>query len=58
MDISTLKHFLTMGGYAFYVWTAYGVAFVVLVTNLILPLVRQRRLLRALTLAKTPAKLE
>ena len=35
-----------MGGYAFYVWTAYGAAFVVLALNLAAPIVRRRRLLR------------
>ncbi len=31
-----LEQFFAMGGYAFYVWTAYGVATVVLLANLIL----------------------
>ena len=35
-----------MGGYAFYVWTAYGAAFVVLALNLAAPIVRRRRLVR------------
>ena len=38
--------FLTMGGYAAYVWPAYGVALVVLVCNAVLP-VRRLRNLRA-----------
>lgn len=36
-----LEHFLSMGGYAFYVWTAYGIAFTVLILNVILPLLRK-----------------
>ncbi len=34
-----------MGGYAFYVWTSYGVAMIVLVANLVAPLVQKRKLL-------------
>ncbi len=37
-----------MGGYAFYVWTSYGLAFVVLVANLIIPYNQERTLLRTL----------
>jgi heme exporter protein D len=40
-----MKEFLEMGGYALYVWTSYGIALVVLITNLILPLQQRRRLL-------------
>jgi heme exporter protein D len=41
-----LQEFFHMGGYAFYVWTAYGVAGVVLVANLVNPLLKERQLLR------------
>lgn len=44
-----LHEFLNMGGYAFYVWTAYALAAVVLITNVLVPLLsarRQRRELR------------
>ena len=37
----TLEQFFHMGGYAFYVWTAYGIALVVLSLNLLLPLRRK-----------------
>ena len=37
-----LNEFFHMGGYGFYVWTSYGIALVVLVLNIVLPL-RQRR---------------
>ena len=40
--------FLTMGGYAAYVWPAYGVAALVLLWNAILPARRLRRQLRGL----------
>jgi len=40
-----MKEFFEMGGYAFYVWTSYGLAFVVLVSNLIVPIRQRRRIL-------------
>ncbi len=42
----SLTEFFDMGGYAFYVWSSYGLALIVLVVNLVLP-VRQRRKLLA-----------
>ena len=41
-----LNEFLHMGGYGFYVWTSYGIALLVLLVNIILP-VRQRTKLLA-----------
>ncbi|HQU14612.1 MAG: heme exporter protein CcmD [Chromatiales bacterium 21-64-14] len=40
----TLHKFLYMGGYAFYVWTSYAIALVVLSANVLQPLYHQRRL--------------
>nr|WP_329743520.1 heme exporter protein CcmD [Dyella sp. A6] len=40
--------FLEMGGYAAYVWPAYGVFFVVLIADWLAPALRRRRLLREL----------
>jgi heme exporter protein D len=40
-----LNEFFHMGGYAFYVWTSYGIALLVLLVNVITPL-RQRRKVR------------
>jgi len=37
----SLEQFFSMGGYAFYVWTSYGIALVVLCLNLLLPLRRK-----------------
>jgi heme exporter protein D len=31
------EQFFSMGGYAFYVWTSYGLVFAMLVFNLVLP---------------------
>lgn len=33
IDLSTLKSFLQMGGYAFYVWSAYGLTLSVILIN-------------------------
>jgi heme exporter protein D len=38
--------FLAMGGYGFYVWTSWALAFVVLIVNYIAPLRREKQLLR------------
>jgi heme exporter protein D len=40
--------FLTMGGYAMYVWPAYAIAALVVLTNAVLPGRRLRRQLQAL----------
>ena len=49
-----MSEFLHMGGYGFYVWTAYGAAFVVLALNLAAPIVRRRRLVRERSGAPPP----
>jgi len=41
-------HFLAMGGYAAYVWPAYGVFLAVLAADAAAPALRRRRLLREL----------
>jgi heme exporter protein D len=38
----SLAEFFHMGGYAFYVWTAYGLAAVVIIANIWVPLRCQR----------------
>ena len=43
-DMTSLHEFLTMGGYAGYVWTAYGVATVVMIANAVAPVGRLRRI--------------
>ncbi len=42
----SVSEFFHMGGYAFYVWSSYGLALVVLVLNLTQPWLRRRQLLR------------
>ena len=49
----TLREFFVMGGYAFYVWSAYALTAVVLVFNAVAPCVRERRLLRRLAGGKS-----
>ncbi len=40
-----MKEFFYMGGYAFYVWTSYAIALVVLVANVVAPVMQRRKLL-------------
>ena len=47
--MNEIAHFFDMGGYAVYVWSAYGLVLAVLAANVAGPLVRQRRLLRRLS---------
>ncbi|MGR9037228.1 MAG: heme exporter protein CcmD [Gammaproteobacteria bacterium] len=42
----SLREFFAMGGYAFYVWTAYGVTLIVLLANIIIPVVQRKQFLR------------
>lgn len=44
----SLEQFFSMGGYAFYVWTAYGVAFAVLLINLFLTLRRKTEVVKSI----------
>ena len=39
----SLDEFLSMGGYAFYVWTSYGVSFCVLLANIIIPIMQRKQ---------------
>ncbi|HKF93085.1 MAG TPA: heme exporter protein CcmD [Gammaproteobacteria bacterium] len=44
-----MQDFFHMGGYAFFVWSAYTVVLVVLTANFISPMRRRRRLLREIS---------
>jgi heme exporter protein D len=44
----SLADFLNMGGYAFYVWSSWGLALVILIANFVGPLQREKQLLREL----------
>jgi heme exporter protein D len=52
MDI---REFLHMGGYAFYVWTSYGLALLVLYLNYVIPIRSERALIRKLS-GRPPGK--
>ena len=41
-----MAEFFAMGGYALYVWGAYGLTAIVLLANLVAPALHQRRLKR------------
>lgn len=43
-----IAEFFHMGGYALYVWGAYGVTFAVLTLNVVLARRQQRKVLRAI----------
>ena len=42
------QQFFAMGGYAFYVWTSYGVALIVLVALVAAPVIQRKLFLRRL----------
>lgn len=46
--MSSISEFLHMGGYAFYVWTSYGLALVVLGLTFIKPMLNRKNLIREL----------
>ena len=54
--MNSFAEFLAMGGYGFYVWTAYAIAFVVLVLNIVLPIMQRKRVLRQLALKQKRAQ--
>ena len=53
-----LNEFLHMGGYAFYVWTSYGIALLILLVNVVLPLRQRRKLLTDIARAARRARRE
>jgi heme exporter protein D len=52
----SLNEFFHMGGYAFYVWTSYGLALAVLLVNVILPLRQRKKLLANINRAAKRAR--
>ena len=52
----TLTEFFNMGGYAFYVWTSYGIALFVLLINVILPLRQRKKILDGIARAARRAR--
>lgn len=48
MHFSSFQDFLHMGGYAAYVWSAYGIVFITLLIVLIKPIFEKNRILKKL----------
>jgi heme exporter protein D len=47
-----MSEFFAMGGYAFYVWTSYGLTFVLMFIGIIKPLMTNKQILRGLLLKR------
>ena len=39
------SEFFHMGGYAFYVWTSYAIALVLVILNIVAPILQRRRII-------------
>ena len=39
------SEFFDMGGYAFFVWTSYGIALLVVVLNIVMPVLHRRKVI-------------
>jgi heme exporter protein D len=48
IQFSSIQEFIAMGGYAFNVWSVYGLFVIFLAANLIIPLRRKKQLLKEL----------
>lgn len=48
--MNSFAEFLAMGGYGMYVWFAYGIAFVVILLNVLLPIMQRKQLIGELAL--------
>ena len=51
-----MSEFFAMGGYAFYVWTSYGLTFVLMFISVIKPLWANKQILRGLLLKRKREK--
>ena len=40
------SEFFHMGGYAFYVWTSYGLTFIVVLANIISPIMQRKKVIK------------
>ena len=47
-----MSEFFAMGGYAFYVWTSYGLTFLLMFIGIIKPLMTNKQILRGLLLKR------
>ena len=39
------SEFFDMGGYAFFVWSSYGLTFLVIVLNIVMPIMHRRKVI-------------
>jgi len=46
--VHSFSEFLHMGGYAIWVWSSYGICFIVLFINFLVPLLQRRKLRESL----------
>jgi heme exporter protein D len=46
--MQAIQEFFNMGGYAFYVWSSYGLSLIVLFLNVILPLRHEKQIFQAI----------
>ena len=51
-----MSEFFAMGGYAFYVWTSYGLTLVLMLIGVIKPLITNKQILRSLQLKRKREK--
>jgi heme exporter protein D len=47
-----MSEFLNMGGYALYVWSSYGIAFLIMLAGIVMPLIAHKQQLRGLKLKR------
>ena len=56
MNWSSISDFLRMGGYGFYVWGSYGVAFILLVAEVLAVVKRKRAIKRNVNVRESQLK--
>jgi len=39
------SEFFAMGGYAFFVWTSYGIALLVILLNIVMPMIQRKKVI-------------
>ena len=39
------SEFFAMGGYAFFVWTSYGLTFLVILLNIVMPIMQRKKVI-------------
>ncbi len=39
------SEFFAMGGYAFFVWTSYGIALMVILLNIVMPMIQRKKVI-------------